>query len=268
MKKAALLLLVFALLSIAGCSNSAAGADSKITPTPENTGASNAETASPDPTPSVSFLTPASPSAAAPSGDEQSPAATNNPSSSDGVSAALGAYKAVLENKSEFYSTESKKNVLFDDFLANKEIYGIVFKPERFAILDMDGDKVPEVVIELQAGEFFEVLHYDKDSVKGYLYGIRQLGQLKADGTFSWSNSASNWGYGKLSFEAAGDNKIDKTGYVDGDVNNSASTAYYVDNKSVTEDEFNSFSKKQDAKQDAPWHEFSQKNIDAEFQKS
>lgn len=276
MRKVTLLILVFAFLSITGCSNSAIGTAAKLTPTSENTisGDSNTETASSEPTPSVSFSSPTIPSVAAPSSATHSPTDnksgnTNNQSSSDGADSALEAYKAVLENNSEFYSTENKKNVLFDDFLTNGEVFGTIFKPEHFTILDMDGDKVPEVVIELQAGNFFEVLHYYKGEVEGYIYSNRQLGQLKADGTFAWSGAASYWGYGKLNFKSTSDYKTDDIGYLVGENNNGVSaTTYYIDNKPVTENAFNSFAEKQEAKPDAAWYGFSQKNIDAEFQKS
>lgn len=131
----------------------------------------------------------------------------------------------------------------------------------------MDGDKVPEVVIELRAESLFGVLHYNKDKVEGYIYSNRQLWQLKADGTFTWSGGASYWGYGKLNFESINDYETDDIGHLEGESNNGVSTiTYYIDNKPVTEDIFNSFVEKQDAKPDATWYEFSQKNIDAAFQ--
>ena len=109
-----------------------------------------------------------------------------------------------MQNKAEFFSTDNKKNVYLNDFLTNKEIYGTVFKVTHFTVLDMDGDKIPEVVLELTVGnyvEFYEVLHYMNDKVNGYIQVLRGFENLKTDGTVRYSNSAFNNGYRKLSFE-------------------------------------------------------------------
>lgn len=63
-------------------------------------------------------------------------------------SLAMEAYKIVLQNKIEFYSIETKKKVYLNDFLTNNEIYGTTSKINHFAVLDMDGDKIPEVFLD------------------------------------------------------------------------------------------------------------------------
>ena len=232
MRRVIVLILAFALLSITGCSDRTAGT-APISPTPDNATIvpSNTQTGSPEPTPPVSSPSPAVSPVSTPS--------TDNQWSSDAAGAALAAFKAVLDNQSEFYSIESKKNVLFDDFLTNEEILVTVFEPVKFTILDMDGDQIPEVVIALQPADMFEVLHYTKGEVEGSIYSNRQLGNLKADGTFSWSGSAFNWGFGKLTFEATHDFRTDDIGYMNEENNNGVYTmVYYIDNTPVTEDEY------------------------------
>lgn len=230
MRRVMLLILAFVFLSITGCSNRAAGT-AKIAPTPENTISGAAGTASPEPTPLVLFPSPTIPSVSA------TPSATNSPTdtsenmenqwSSSDAGAALAAFKAVLENQSEFYSIENKKYVHFDDFLTNEEIFGTVFEPVEFTVLDMDGDQVPEVVIALQPADMSEVLHYTKGEVEGSIYSHRELGHLKADGTFSWAGSASHWGFGKLNFDSAHDYRTNNTGYMDVEENNGEITPIY-----------------------------------------
>ena len=196
------------------------------------------------------------------------PSVTKNPSPTSGgkiESPVLEAYKAVLQNKSEFMSIDNKRNLYLNDFLSNKEIYDTAFKATRFTVLDMDGDKVPEVVLELSVGdspEFYEVLHYYNGIVRGYLIVYRGLEGLKADGTFRFSSGAADSGCGKMKFlsDAA---KTDALGYsqsLQGDPN--LSIAYYVDSKSVTKSAFDSFMNQQSAKKNATWYGFSQKNID------
>jgi hypothetical protein len=180
----------------------------------------------------------------------------------------LEAYNAVLQNKTEFFSTDSKKKLYLNDFLTNEEIYGTVFKVTHFTVLDMDGDKVPEVVLELSVGnepEFYEVLHYMNDTVYGYLIVYRGLEGLKADGTFGYSSGAADNGFGKLKFESD-TFKTDILGYSkssQGDVN--LNISYFINNKPVTKESFDSFKNEQSGKKDAEWYEFSQKNIETEL---
>lgn len=180
----------------------------------------------------------------------------------------LDAYKAVLQNKTEFFSTDNKKKIYLNDFLTNEEIYGTVFKVTHFTVLDMDGDKVPEVVLELSVGnqpEFYEVLHYMNDTVYGYLIVYRGLEGLKADGTFSYSSGAADNGFGKLKFESDA-YKVDILGY---SKSNQSDTnliiSYFINNKPVTKESYDSFMNEQLGKKDAVWYDFSQKNIETEL---
>ncbi|MEW9095491.1 MAG: hypothetical protein AB2417_10460 [Clostridiaceae bacterium] len=180
----------------------------------------------------------------------------------------LEAYKAVLQNKTEFFSTDNKKKLYLNDFLTNEEIYGTIFKVTHFTVLDMDGDKVPEVVLELSVGnepEFYEVLHYMNDTVYGYLIVYRGLEGLKEDGTFRYSSGAADNGFGKLKFELDAF-KTDILGYSkssQGDAN--LIISYFINNKPVTKESYDSFVNEQFGKKDEIWYEFSQKNIETEL---
>lgn len=180
----------------------------------------------------------------------------------------LEAYNAVLQNKAEFLSTDNKKNLSLNDFLTNKEIYETTFKVTRFTVLDMDGDKMPEVVLELSVGgnpQFYEVLHYMNDTVYGYLIVYRGLEGLKADGTFRFSSGAADNGVGKLKFEPDTFKK-DIIGYSQSSQGDTTLTiSYFINNKPVTKESFDSFQNEQSGKKDAVWYEFSQKNIDTEL---
>jgi hypothetical protein len=134
----------------------------------------------------------------------------------------------------------------------------------------MDGDKIPEIALELTVGnnvDFYEVLHFAEDKkVYGYNFGIRSLGDIKADGTFSWSNSAFNSGYGKLSFQSDGSVATDNIGYRDSENNNGVvNNTFVINNQPVTEEEYQSFENEQQGKKEATWYEFSQENIEVEL---
>ncbi|SFH26910.1 hypothetical protein SAMN05660649_04497 [Desulfotomaculum arcticum] len=205
-------------------------------------------------------------SSSSPSSDSKSEnTKTKMPSNNNSV---LEAYKAVLLNNAEFFSIDNKKKLSLNDFLTNKEIYGAIFKVTHFTVLDMDGDKVPEVVLELTVGnnpEFYEVLHYMNGAVYGYNIVYRGLEGLKTDGTFQYSNGAADNGYGKLKFQSNA-YETDILGYMKSSQNNDSITiSYYINNKPVTKESFNSFIKEQDGKKDVVWYEFSQKNIETEL---
>lgn len=180
----------------------------------------------------------------------------------------LEAYKAVLQNKTEFLSTDNKKKLYLNNFLTNGEIFGTIFKVTQFTVLDMDDDKVFEVVLELSAGnepEFYEVLHYMNDTVYGYLLVYRGLEGLKTDGTFNYSSGSADYGFGKMKFMSDAF-KTDIFGYSkssQGDTN--LIISYYINNKPVTKESFDSFINVQIQKKDAEWYEFSQKNIETEL---
>lgn len=180
----------------------------------------------------------------------------------------LEAYKAVLQNKVEFFSTDNKKNLYLNDFLTNEEIYGTIFKVTHFTVLDMDGDKVPEVVLELSVGdapEFYEVLHHMNGVVYGYLIVYRGLEELKADGTFRFSSGAADNGWGKLRFES-NTFKTDMLGYSKSSQGGTNLTiSYFINDKPVTKESFDSFTNEQSGKKDAVWYEFSLENIEAEL---
>ncbi|EGW40025.1 hypothetical protein [Desulfosporosinus sp. OT] len=180
--------------------------------------------------------------------------------SENNMNLAVEAYKTVLQNKAEFHSTDNKKKVYLNDFLTNEELYGTQFKVTRFTVLDMDGDKIPEVVLELKKDDFYEVLHYMNNEVYGYIRSYRQLENIKFDGTFGWSNSAFNDGIGKLKFKPEGC-EIDNLGYCDAD-------KYFIEDKPVTEETYDSFFKEEDRKTDAVWYEFTQNNIETELSAS
>lgn len=76
-------------------------------------------------------------------------------------------------------------------------------KITQFAVMDLDQDGVMEVALRLLSGGSdcgVEVLRYQDGAVVGYAFGIRAMGEMKADGTFWFSSSAAENGYGLLKF--------------------------------------------------------------------
>ena len=247
------ILLVFLLsISITACSN-----DKSSSNVDNNTNVSNIKSSD------ISISTSPSPTPINASSDSKTESTNTQVPAENNMHSAMEAYKAVLQNKAEFFSTENKKNVYLNVFLTNEEIFGTTFKVTHFAVLDMDDDKIPEVVLELTVGypDFIEVLHFMNGEVYGYIFSNRQLGRLKNDGTFGWAGSASYNGFGKLRF-LPNACETDRLGYRDSSNNNGPiTTIYYINNKQVTEESYNSFDKEERGKKDVDWYEFTQENI-------
>lgn len=177
---------------------------------------------------------------------------------------AMEAYKAVLQNKVNFFSTNDKKNVNLDEYLKDGMGSGYSYKLTRFTKLDMDGDNIPEVVLELQIGGagFFEILHYMNGVVYGYNVVYRGLEDLKTDGTSWGSSGAADNSCNKMRFSKVG-YEYDVLGYSKSSQNKEGFTvSYFIDKKPVKAEAFESFVKEQDEKKDAVWYEFSEKNIE------
>ncbi|MBX4261893.1 DUF1311 domain-containing protein [Clostridium estertheticum] len=179
----------------------------------------------------------------------------------------LESYKTVLQNKANFFSVDDKNKIYLYDIL-KKQYPENTFKVSRFTVLDMDGDKIPEVVLELSSSNnnpmFFEILHYMKGTVYGYNIVSRGLEQLKTDGTSWGSSGASDNICGKQIFESS-TYKTDILAYSKSNQINTSTPSYYVNNKPITKEAYDSFVRKQSAKKDVVWYGFSQKNITTEL---
>lgn len=178
-------------------------------------------------------------------------------------------FKSVLENNINFYSVDTNDKVNLKDFLTNEQIYGTTLKATHFTIIDMDGDKIPEIVLELaDKGNnpvCYEVLHFINNEVNGYNIVYRGLENLKTDGTFIYSNGAADNGCGKLSF-ASSECITNTLGYsMSSEGEGEPKISYFINNKPVTKELFHSFIKEEQGKRSVVWYEFSQKNIENEL---
>lgn len=137
----------------------------------------------------------------------------------------------------------------------------------QFAVLDLDSDGADEIILweKVNSDEYYgyKVLRFEDGAVTGYSFYYRGFNSIKTDGTFRFSNSASNSGFATVSFE--GDeyslNKITHcdTGPISGNI------IYIVDGKNSTEEEFHAAMAAQDEKEDILWQEFTNENILAEL---
>jgi hypothetical protein len=193
-----------------------------------------------------------------------SPNLPSTPGPSSGRAAAIAALKSVLKNNSAFISASDNRNMYLNQLPGS--FAGARMEIAQFAVIDLDHDSMPEVVLwENVNGNVYgvEVLHYQDGAVYGYEFGHRQLGQLKMDGTFSFSSSASDSGIGALIFSDS-TYVIDEITYSQSsNTSNNLNVQYFVNKMPATKSEFSSMVNSQGKKQDAAWLLFTADNINS-----
>ncbi len=139
-------------------------------------------------------------------------------------------FTAVLEDKQSFvYDGEE---VTLSHLLSHYET-----DINRYALVDMDGDKQTEMVVDFAGGQFVLVLHKDSAVCYGYLFGFRSMYRINTDGTCYWNSSASDHGCSRLQFHGDSYEWIDlwsanlKNSDDDTDL-------YYVNGKPVSKEEY------------------------------
>ena len=163
------------------------------------------------------------------------------------------------ERTFSIYDTDRDIDHLAEAFYGEDppENLGLWFK---LALLDLDRDGANELVlwpmgenddtVVYQTG--YVILRQEGDTVRGYTPGWRTMGNLKADGTFHWSGSASEHGTGTMSFNGM-DNPTESFTFCNMD---SGTAFYVVDNRSATQEEFDAAIAAQDAKPEPVWYVF------------
>lgn len=116
------------------------------------------------------------------------------------------AFASVLNNEKRFICTD-KVPYMKKDFV--KEYYGYLQElpcgdqqmiTPRFAVVDMDGDEIPEVILEIEDYWGFIILRYENENVYGNIVGYRTMNTLKKNGVFHSSSSSDEYSWQKLFF--------------------------------------------------------------------
>ena len=137
---------------------------------------------------------------------------------------------AVLEDEQTFVYNGEEMNL--SHVLANYEdAIG------RYALVDMDSDKQPEIAVEFDSQNFILVLHKDSDAYYGYLFTFRSMYQLNSDGSFYWNSGAGNHGCSRLVFKG---NEYEKVELWRAERSEDGSEAYYVEGNKVSKEDFES----------------------------
>lgn len=184
---------------------------------------------------------------------------------------ALNEYKGVLQNDVEFFNTDESKYMTLNQFIDSYFAMGSTNEIAEFALADFDNDGMLEIILADRVNALdnfgFVVLHYEESIMYGYRVFYRSLNHLKTDGSFHFSNSASNSGYGRLIFEGV-EYRIDKLAHYENIHLTEKQLAYYINGNKATEEEYETFENTQEAKPDIVWYDFTPEGIGIAFSSS
>lgn len=136
------------------------------------------------------------------------------------------------------------------------------WQPVRFTVLDLDGDGVMEVILEVTEPEAYIILN---GSVTVYAteWPYRGLLELKDDGTFLFSNGATDNGVAMLVLQGDDEPQWGYLPLAECITDENAQVHYYLDGGAETTDGagYQAFMAQQDAKLDALWYEYTEENL-------
>jgi hypothetical protein len=166
------------------------------------------------------------------------------------------AFREALLGQAEFRDvwegTATSKNLLFEGQ-----------PPTAFAVVDMDGDGIPEVVVKEIEQAHTLVLHCIDDVVYGHFFGPVGLRDIKTDGSFWYSEwyleGVRSAEYSTIMFTANG---YEKTMIAFQDWSDSEERMFFlIGDEEVTEGEWLSFIVAQKEKEDIVWHDLTEENV-------
>ena len=170
--------------------------------------------------------------------------------------------KAVLLNETVFLCTDK---MMYDNIVhqwngfLNELTYGNkqTITPQ-FAVVDLDGDNVLDVVLAIENYTGFVILRYKDGKVYGNIVSYRAMMSLKTDGSFMSSGGASDNSIGKMLFIGDVfflDEKIRSVGGANIDL-------YYIRDNSIDKDIWEECLSLFYRLPDVDWHDYSEEVIE------
>lgn len=150
-----------------------------------------------------------------------------------------------------------------EEMKAYNPLYTLDRTPVRFTVLDMDGDGVGDMVLELAEPEEFVILFWQDGQVLALEMPYRGLLSLKDDGSHEYSSGAADGGVCTIGVEW-----VDGVPLYNRFVQASMSpapdtdeTIIEVNGEAADLDAYHAFLAQQDAKLDALWYDYTEDNV-------
>lgn len=203
---------------------------------------------------------------------------------SSAVAEAFEAYKAVFKNETSMVQADDGERILIKDLNESLKSTNpnIISEFTSFAIIDLDSNGIPEVVLQHQnipvtegriVGEDEDIqdigcyiLRYSDGKVYSYYKYNKAFDELKIDGFFNSSGDITNHGWCKLYF-SGNQVVVDEIDYVEAYYwdNHNRIVNFYVNKSPASEESFNKQIKYHSSKPDVTWYIYSEDNIDKCF---
>lgn len=177
---------------------------------------------------------------------------------------AMQAFRSVLLNETAFSCTDK---VPGDNTNAIQQFNGLLDEIQygynnpaqvcRFAIVDLDGDSISEVVLELEDYYGFLILRYVEGKIQGNALGYRSMSSIKENGTFQSENSAFEGFIEKLYFigdTVVRDNKIHFL-WISDDITHS------IDDISVGKEDYERANALYEGCPEVEWHDYTEEEV-------
>ena len=164
------------------------------------------------------------------------------------------AFTAILEGSGTFFQSqgENPEEMTLARYCETftEDLPAVIMEA---ALVDFEQDGIPEAVLRIALGENTDVgilvLDWEDGAVWGHTFFYREMQDIKLDGTFFWSASASNFGTARISF-SKGEYTLQmclRAEEVDGTVN------YFSEGKAILFGDFESLIGCATMKEDPRW---------------
>ena len=163
----------------------------------------------------------------------------------------------VIQGDQQFYNVYTGAYMDFNHLRETVTLDNLPFSIQQFAMVDLTGNGVKEVVLQFSLAENnqagFIVLHDQDGTIYSYPIVNRAMSDLKADGTFTFSSGASDWGIGSLIL-SSDDYEIKKISYCE-------DSLFFVNKHPAKQIDFENAVQQQMNKENARWYSFTNDNL-------
>jgi hypothetical protein len=128
----------------------------------------------------------------------------------------LALLSGVMLDEEQFYDSRLDEFCTLSQFLDNRNGWRngtfLSFYFPEFAVVDLDGDGIPEVILSMAQGEFLQfylILHYQEGQVVSYQLSNRQFRGVDTAGAFWASGGGGSGGLYTMVFTESGIEKIE-----------------------------------------------------------
>lgn len=186
--------------------------------------------------------------------------------SSNQLSTSMETFKGILLNKIPFFCTDKTPyytivhqwNGYLNELTSGDKPMII----SQFAVIDLDGNTIPEIVLAIEDYMGFVILRYKEEGkVVGNIVSYRSMYSLKKDGSFNASSGSSDTSIGKMVFIGDTYFHMDKISSVGG----GNTVSYYIHDMPIDEDVWKEAMTSFDYLSDVKWYVYSNEMVEQLF---